>query len=129
MRPITRGGSPLRCTCEARTLIRTLGSFYNVAEDFSETNDLATRDPGRLREMIERWWSEAGRYNVLPLDDRGVIRSLEQPALNRPREVVTYYPGMPSVPGSNMLNFRGRSYTIMERIRFFAWFRRRRALE
>jgi arylsulfatase len=86
--------------------------LYNVAEDFSETNDLAAQNPVKLREMIERWWSEAGRYNVLPLDDRGVIRSLEQPALNRPRTVVTYYPGMASVPRSNMLNFRGRSYSI-----------------
>ncbi|HSE36989.1 MAG TPA: arylsulfatase, partial [Blastocatellia bacterium] len=86
--------------------------LYNVAEDFSETNDLAAQNPGKLREMIERWWGEAGRFNVLPLDDRGVIRALEQPALNRPRTVVTYYPGMASVPRSNMLNFRGRSYAI-----------------
>jgi len=86
--------------------------LYNVTEDFSETNDLASQNPVKLREMIERWWSEAGRYNVLPLDDRGVIRSLEQPGLNRPRSVVTYYPGMAAVPRSNMLNFRGRSYSI-----------------
>ena len=86
--------------------------LYNVTEDFSESNDLAAQNPGKLREMIERWWSEAGRFNVLPLDDRGVIRAVEQPALNRPRTIVTYYPGMASVPRSNMLNFRGRSYTI-----------------
>jgi arylsulfatase A-like enzyme len=86
--------------------------LYNVTEDFSESNDVAAQNPGKLREMLERWWSEAGRYNVLPLDDRGVIRSLEQPAFNRPRTVVTYYAGMPSVPRANMLNFRGRSYTI-----------------
>ena len=86
--------------------------LYNVAEDFSETNDLAARHPEKLRELIERWWSEAGRHNVLPLDDRGIVRSIEQPVLNRPRAVVTYYPGMSSVPRSNMLNFRGRSYSI-----------------
>jgi arylsulfatase A-like enzyme len=86
--------------------------LYNVTEDFSESNDVAAQNPGKLREMLERWWSEAGRYNVLPLDDRGVIRSLEQPGLNRPRTVVTYYPGMASVPRANMLNFRSRSYSI-----------------
>lgn len=86
--------------------------LYNVTEDFSESHDLAAQNPERLRELKERWWSEAGRYNVLPLDDRGVIRSLEQPGLNRPRTVVTYYPGMASVPRGNMLNFRGRSYSI-----------------
>jgi len=86
--------------------------LYNVTEDFSESHDLAAENPERLRELKERWWSEAGRYNVLPLDDRGVIRSLEQPGLNRPRTVVTYYPGLASVPRGNMLNFRGRSYSI-----------------
>ncbi|HSB12475.1 MAG TPA: arylsulfatase [Blastocatellia bacterium] len=86
--------------------------LYNVSEDFSESNDIAAQNPGKLREMIERWWSEAGRYNVLPLDDRGVIRALEQPGLNRPATVVTYYPGMSPVPRTNMLNFRNRSYSI-----------------
>jgi arylsulfatase A-like enzyme len=87
--------------------------LYNTAEDFSESNDLATQNPGKLREMTERWWSEAGKNNVLPLDDRGVVRSLEQPALNRPATIVTYYAGMQSVPRANMLNFRGRSYSIV----------------
>src|SRR5437867_4417719 len=86
--------------------------LYNVSEDFSESNDVAAQNSGKLREMIERWWSEAGKYNVLPLDDRGVIRALEQPAVNRPATVVTYYSGMPAVPRANVLNFRGRSYTI-----------------
>jgi arylsulfatase A-like enzyme len=86
--------------------------LYNVTQDFSESNDLAAQNPGKLREMIERWWSEAGRNNVLPLDDRGVIRSLEQPGLNRPRTIVTYHPGMPAVPRANVLNFRNRSYSI-----------------
>jgi len=49
---------------------------------------------------------------VLPLDDRGIIRALEQPATNRPRAVVTYYAGMPAVPRANMPNFRNRSYSI-----------------
>ncbi len=86
--------------------------LYDVSEDFSESNDLAAQHPNKLREMIERWWAEAGRYNVLPLDDRGVIRALEQPALNRPRTIVAYYPGMQAVPRSNVLNFRNRSYSI-----------------
>ena len=44
--------------------------LFNLEEDFSETNNLAEREPERLQRMIDRWWVEAGRYNVLPLDDR-----------------------------------------------------------
>jgi arylsulfatase len=86
--------------------------LYKVTEDFSESHDLAAQNPSKLREMIERWWSEAGKYNVLPLDDRGLIRGLAQPGLNRPKTIVTYYPGMPNLPVTNALNFRGRSYGI-----------------
>jgi arylsulfatase len=87
--------------------------LYNVTEDFSESKDLAVQSPSKLREMIERWWSEAGKYNVLPLDDRSITRvAVGQPALNRPKTVVTYYPGIPAVPVTNALNFRNRSYNI-----------------
>ena len=45
-------------------------TLFNLEEDFSEINDLADQEPERLQRMIDRWWIEAGRYNVLPLDDR-----------------------------------------------------------
>ena len=64
--------------------------LYHLDDDFSELDDLADRHPDKVRELIERWWSEAGKYNVLPLDDRGIGRAL------RPQQqtVFTYYPGM-----------------------------------
>ena len=46
--------------------------LFNLAEDFSEIHDLSEQEPERLQRMIDRWWIEAGRYNVLPLDDRTV---------------------------------------------------------
>jgi arylsulfatase len=86
--------------------------LYKVDEDFSESNDLAAKQPEKLREMIERWWAEAGTYNVLPLDDRGVIRALDQPAGNRPLTIATYYPGTIQVPRANTPNFRNRSFSL-----------------
>ncbi len=86
--------------------------LYKVDEDFNETNDLAAKHPEKLREMIERWWAEAGKYNVLPLDDRSVIRVLGQPATNRPRTMATYYPGMMTMPVNNAPNFRNRSFSL-----------------
>ena len=51
-------------------------SLYFLPEDFSEARDLAAADPERLAQMIELWWSEADRNQVLPLvevsgDDEG----------------------------------------------------------
>lgn len=86
--------------------------LYNVDEDFSENNDLAAKQPEKLREMIERWWVEAGKYNVLPLDDRGNVRVLGQPSSNRPRTITTYYPGMTATPVTNAPNIRNRSFSL-----------------
>ncbi len=46
--------------------------LYNLAEDFSEMNNLAESEPERLRELIDLWWIEAGKNNVLPLADRTI---------------------------------------------------------
>jgi arylsulfatase len=44
--------------------------LYNLEEDISECHDLAEKCPEKLRQLVELWWAEAGKYNVLPLDDR-----------------------------------------------------------
>ena len=41
--------------------------LYNTSEDFSECHDLAERYPEKLRELIDLWWLEAGKYGVLPM--------------------------------------------------------------
>lgn len=46
--------------------------LYDLSSDFNETRNLAEAEPERLREMTERWWAEAGRYDVMPLDDREI---------------------------------------------------------
>ena len=44
--------------------------LYDVRTDPTETQDLAAAEPERLAAMVERWWAEARRYQVLPLDNR-----------------------------------------------------------
>ncbi len=48
--------------------------LYNLSEDFSEAHDLAAEQPDRVRDMLDTWWSLAGKYGVLPLDDRLIER-------------------------------------------------------
>ena len=86
--------------------------LFKVDEDFNELNDLSAKQPEKLREMIERWFAEAGKYNVLPLDDRGVQRAIDQLPSNRPATIATYYPGTTQVPRTNSPNFRNRSFSL-----------------
>jgi arylsulfatase len=41
--------------------------LYNVENDFSESVDLAAKNPAKLEEMKKLWWSEAEKNAALPL--------------------------------------------------------------
>jgi arylsulfatase A-like enzyme len=86
--------------------------LYHLDEDYAEARDLAEAHPEKLRELIERWWTEAGRYDVLPLDDRGGERTREGGRPN-PRTVYTYLPGMARAERWVTPNVANRSYEIV----------------
>ena len=87
--------------------------LYHLDEDFSETNDLAQTEPKKLRELIDIWWAEAGKYQVLPLDDRTGLRFTEQkPQLNKGKSSFTFFPGTSMIPGGIAPSTRNRSYAI-----------------
>ena len=49
--------------------------------------------------MVGRWWAEAGKYQVLPIDGSALERlNVERPTIARPRDRFVYYPGGSSVP-------------------------------
>lgn len=88
--------------------------LYHVGEDFSECNDLAQEHPEKLRELTERWWAEAGRFNVLPLDNRGINRAgPDGPGGRMRRKRYEYRPGGSSVPENIAVNVRDRSHHIV----------------
>jgi len=90
--------------------------LYNVDEDFSQANDLATRYPERLRSLQELFIQEGIRNNVLPLDDRRVERFdasiAGRPDLLGPRTSMTLSEGMTGIMENAFINVKGRSYTI-----------------
>src|SRR3984957_10764051 len=88
--------------------------LYNIENDRSECHDLAAQEPGRLRDLVNLWYVEAGANIALPLDDPGPVEILTtpRPMLSAPRDQYTYYPGMAEVPESQAVNVRNRSYSI-----------------
>jgi len=90
--------------------------LYRVADDLTETNDLAGEHPELLKEMIERWWEQAERYNVLPLDNRPVaaLMAPRHPFSDRPRYV--FWPGAAVVPETITVNVRNRPHSIVAEI-------------
>jgi arylsulfatase A-like enzyme len=88
--------------------------LYNTEEDRSECHDLAAQEPGRLRDLVNLWYVEAGSNGALPLDDRGPVEILTtpRPVLSPPRDKYIYYPDSAEVPESQAVNVRNRSYSI-----------------
>jgi arylsulfatase len=88
--------------------------LYNLDDDFSEANDLATKKPQKLKELQDLFWIEAAKYNVLPLDDRFIERAdpAMRPSLIEGRTKFTYFPGVRRVPESSSPNVKNTSHTI-----------------
>jgi arylsulfatase A-like enzyme len=87
--------------------------LYNITEDFSQADDLASKNPQKLRELQDLWWAEAAKHNVLPLDWRGVERFnselMGRPSLAGDRKTYTYYPGQVALPGEAAPRILNRS--------------------
>ena len=87
--------------------------LYHVDVDPAETNDLAEQERPRLIEMIALWYTEAGKYNVLPLDSRGTMRFADpRPQISPLRETYVYHPGTQVVPDNVAVKVLNRAHTI-----------------
>lgn len=95
--------------------------LYDTTKDFAEANDLAEQEPERLAKLVDQWWADAGRYDVLPLDDRGFAerRAMARPREDSPRiqDVQIFYPGTTFVPGGAAPFIMDRSYRIETELR------------
>jgi hypothetical protein len=69
--------------------------LYFTDEDFSQVNDLAAKNPGKLKELVGLWEAEARKNNVLPLDDRRYERAADpgRPVAAIAQQSYTFYPG------------------------------------
>jgi len=87
--------------------------LYDITKDFAENHNLAAENRPKLIEMIANWYVEAGKYNVLPVDSRGVARIAEpRPQIAVDRKSYTYYPGTQMVPANAGPRVLNRSHSI-----------------
>ncbi len=87
--------------------------LYNIAEDYSQYNDLAAKMPDKLRQLQELFFLEAAKYNVFPLDNSIVLRVLTpRPSATAGRSIFTYSGEMSGLPASDAPSILNKSYTI-----------------
>ncbi len=90
--------------------------LYNVDKDFSQANDLAAKEPAKLKELQDMFLKEAARNNVLPIDDRRAERFnpaiAGRPDLLGGRKTLTVYPGMTGMLENAFINVKGVHHTV-----------------
>jgi hypothetical protein len=98
------------------TLENDKWELYDTRSDFSLANDLAAKDPEKLKEMQALFLQEAVKYNVLPLDDRLLDRFnpalVGRPDLMAGRTSLTVHEGMIGMSENVFINVKNRSHTI-----------------
>ncbi len=98
------------------TLENDTWELYDTRNDFSLANDLAAKNPEKLKEMQALFLQEAVKYSVLPLDDRAIERTnaalVGRPDLMAGRTSLTLYPGMTGMSENVFIGLKNRSHTI-----------------
>jgi arylsulfatase len=93
--------------------------LYDTTKDWSQARDLAKEQPEKLAELQRLWMIEAVKYNVLPLDDRGMERTVPDLA-GRPQLVrgnrQLLFGGMGRLTESAIVDYKNKSHTVTAEI-------------
>lgn len=88
--------------------------LYKITDDFSQAENLAAKEPAKLKELQELFWKEAEKYNVLPIDNSKVERLdvTNRPSLTAGRDTFTYFPGLVRIPEGAAPDTKNKSWRI-----------------
>jgi arylsulfatase len=98
------------------TLQNDVWDLYNTTEDFSLANNLAAEQPDKLKDMQALFMKEAGKYHVLPIDDRLLERTnaalMGRPTVMEGRNTMVLREGMKAMGVDIFIDLRNKGYTI-----------------
>jgi arylsulfatase len=87
--------------------------LYNVNEDWTQANDVAAKNPDKLKELQDLFWKEAAKYQVLPLDDSVIARMITpRPSITAGRDAFTWTRPLTGTPNGDAPSILNTSYTF-----------------
>src|SRR5690606_34820876 len=94
--------------------------LYKLDEDYSQANDVADEHPEKVKELEALFWTEAAKFQVLPLDWRATERLNAElqgrPTLGGDRTQFVYYPGQIALPNEAAPRVLNKSFTVTAEI-------------
>ena len=88
--------------------------LYDLKKDFSQVDNIAEKNPEKLKEMQKVFMEEAAKYKVFPLDDRYIERvdPKNRPNLNKGRTRFIYHSGNSRITEGMAPNMKNASFSI-----------------
>ena len=101
-------------------LANDVWELYHVDADFSQADDLAGKNPEKLKELQALFLQEAERNHVLPIDDRRSERFdpkiAGRPDLLGGRTTMTVFDGMTGIMENAFINVKGVRHSVTAEI-------------
>jgi arylsulfatase A-like enzyme len=87
--------------------------LYDLTKDWTQFDNVAAKNPAKLKEMQELFWTEAAKYQVLPLDATVATRLIvPRPSITAGRNVFTYSGPLLGTPNGDAPNILNASYNF-----------------
>jgi arylsulfatase len=87
--------------------------LYDLGNDWTQYEDVAAKNPDKLKELQALFWKEAEKYQVLPLDNSVVGRIIApRPSLSAGRTSFTWTQPMTGVPNGDAPSILNASYNF-----------------
>ncbi len=91
--------------------------LYDLRKDWTQSEDLAARNPKKVKELEEIFWREAKKYNVMPLDSTVATRLITpRPSLTAGRNVFTWTRPLTGTPNGDAPSVLNASYAFKAEI-------------
>ena len=87
--------------------------LYDLRNDWTQADDVAAKNPAKLKELQDLFWKEAEKYQVLPLDNTYLDRIITpRPSLTAGRTSFTWTRPLIGTPNGDAPSLLNASYTF-----------------
>jgi len=91
--------------------------LYDLRNDWTQSDDVAAKNPAKLKELQELFWVEAKKYNVEPLDTTVATRLITpRPSITAGRNVFTWTSPLTGTPNGDAPSILNASYNFKAEI-------------